>query len=60
MNMNEPKEQARESIAADVAELGGEIAVDGVIEGAFELAATAGDTFLSAAGELVGGIIEGI
>ncbi len=58
--MNDPKEEQRESIAGDVAEVGGELAVDGVIEGAFELAGAAGETALDVAGSLIGGIFDGI
>lgn len=58
--MNDPKEETRESIASDAAEIGGEFALDGIVEGAFEIAGTVGESVLTAAGELVGGIIDGI
>lgn len=57
--MNEPKEN-KESVIADASEVVGEVAVDGIIEGAFEIAGGVAETVIGGAGEIIGGLIDGI
>ncbi len=58
--MIDPKEEQRESIAADAAEIGGELAFDAIVEGAFDIAAGVGESALGLAGDVLGGIADGI
>jgi hypothetical protein len=53
-----PKEQHKESIAADAAELVGDIAIDGTAEGVVEVVDSIGGSALDLAGDLLGGIFD--
>lgn len=56
--MNDPKEEYRESTTAEIAEVGADIATEGILDGTLEVAGAVGETVLDGVGSLLGGLLD--